>query len=403
MSFAATTFGPKLVWIETSGQSNSLFRVGTPRAAEFFAGIGLMRLGLADAQIDTVWANDIDAKKASLYEANFGRDEFELSDIRDVRGDDLPDVDIATASFPCTDLSLAGSRNGLGFTGAPRGSRGESSMFWEFARVIREMGSRKPPVLLLENVIGFASSRGGRDLLNVVAELNGLGYSCDLIELNAKHFVPQSRPRIFIVGLMDGSKHHSSDYLGSHRRWSARLLALDPSLRLHAWELPDLPAGPKTMEGIVEALPDTAKDWWEADRVAGLLGSLSAIQRARVEKLQQLGGEHWRTAYRRTRNGRPVWEVRADGIAGCLRAARGGSSRQAILRIKHDSVQVRWLSRVECARLMGAPEYRADCPDSQVLFGFGDAVCVPAVSWLAQAYLNPALATCESARAPAGF
>src|SRR4051812_866475 len=105
-------------------------------AAEFFAGIGLMRKGLEGAGISTRWANDIEPDKRDLYVANFGADAFALGDIRDVLGEDVPTVDIATASFPCTDLSLAGNRKGLGAAAAPRGEEGGSSMFWEFARVL---------------------------------------------------------------------------------------------------------------------------------------------------------------------------------------------------------------------------------------------------------------------------
>src|SRR4051794_35680317 len=139
--------------------------MGNLRAAEFFAGIGLMRLGLEAAGIETAWANDIERDKQDMYVSNFGADEFVLDDIRNIGADDgFPDVDVATASFPCTDLSLAGHRRGLGPTGASRDRGGGSSMFWEFARVLEELDQRRPSVVLLENVLGFASSNGGGDL-----------------------------------------------------------------------------------------------------------------------------------------------------------------------------------------------------------------------------------------------
>lgn len=88
------------------------------RVAEFFAGIGLMRMGLEREGWDTVWANDIDEKKWEMYRANFndGSSEFILGDVHAVKGTDLPDVELATASFPCNDLPLAGSRHGLAGT-----------------------------------------------------------------------------------------------------------------------------------------------------------------------------------------------------------------------------------------------------------------------------------------------
>src|SRR5690349_15545106 len=136
-------------------------RVTSPvRVAEFFAGVGLVRLALERRGARVVFANDLDATKARIYAANFGGDDFLLRDVRDVRGDDVPDVDLATASFPCTDLSLAGGRAGL--------AGKHSGTLFEFFRVLGEMGARRPPVVLLENVPGFATSHGGRDLAAAV-------------------------------------------------------------------------------------------------------------------------------------------------------------------------------------------------------------------------------------------
>lgn len=98
----------------------------------------------------------------------------------------------------------------------------------------------------------------------------------------------------------------------------------------------------------------------------------------------------YRTAYRRTRNGVAVWEVRPDDISGCLRTARGGSSKQAVVRLGNKRLQVRWMTPREYARLMGAGDYDLSAArNNQALFGFGDAVAVPAVSWLAENYLMP--------------
>jgi DNA (cytosine-5)-methyltransferase 1 len=145
------------------------------RAAEFFAGMGLVRAALEQESFKVVWANDIDRGKFELYRRNFPSGDFVLKDIENVRGWDIPDVEIATASFPCVDLSLAGGRAGL------NGSR--SGVFWQFTRAIEEMDLRRPPVVLLENVAGFASSRQGKDIEEAVSELNRLGYTCDRREM----------------------------------------------------------------------------------------------------------------------------------------------------------------------------------------------------------------------------
>jgi DNA (cytosine-5)-methyltransferase 1 len=82
-------------------------------------------------------------------------------------------------------------------------------------------------------------------------------------------------------------------------------------------------------------------------------------------------------------------ELRTDGIAGCLRTPKGGSARQILFKAGYGRYAVRLLTPVECARLMGADTYKIKVPLNQALFGFGDAVCVPAVTWIAQNYLNP--------------
>jgi DNA (cytosine-5)-methyltransferase 1 len=84
-------------------------------------------------------------------------------------------------------------------------------------------------------------------------------------------------------------------------------------------------------------------------------------------------------------------ELRTDGIAGCLRTPRGGSGRQILFCAGGGSYRVRLLTLRECARLMGADDYKINVPLNQALFGFGDAVCVPAIQWIAENYLNPVL------------
>lgn len=346
-----------------------------------------MRAGLEQAGIETVWANDIEPAKREVYVANFGNGEFLLADVRNVHGDDIPDVELATASFPCTDLSLAGSRRGLGDAAAPPGSEGGSSMFWEFARILDEMGSRRPAVVLLENVLGFGSSRDGQDLRSAVLELNRLGYSCDVRAIDARHFVPQSRPRIFVVGITAPPQSETSIETTHAPRWLKRLVETAPGARLHHRLLPELPRGPQDLRGVIDTLPPDAAEWWSAERVCRFVESLSSINHARLSALRSHEELVWRTAYRRTRAGRAVWEIRADAIAGCLRTARGGSSKQALVECAQGALRIRWITPRECARLMGATSFVLPQRRNQALFGFGDAVCVPLVRWLCESYV----------------
>ncbi len=359
-----------------------------PTVLEFFAGIGLVRLGLESAGFKVVWANDIEASKRDMYVGHFKdagqAGEFDLRDIARVDGAAMPaDVSLAWASFPCIDLSLAGWRRGLG------GSH--SSTFWHFTRVLDEMEESRPPVVVLENVVGLATSRGGEDLRAAITELNRLGYSADALTVDARRFVPQSRPRLFIVGALEtpsAQPNATTSALRPEWLWSA---FADPALKMHQAVLPDLP--PLLTEGLgreIEQLAGKDDRWWDEQRTRAFLASLSPVQATRLTRLRLARTTSYRTAYRRTREGKPVWEIRPDDISGCLRTARGGSSKQAVVQAGQGSVRARWMTPLEYARLMGASGYNLDgLRRNQALFGFGDAVCVPVVTWIAENYLMP--------------
>lgn len=360
--------------------SGSPFPRDRPRAAEFFAGIGLVRVALERAGFDVVYANDIEISKRDMYVSNFGASHFVCGDVREVRGDQIPAIDLATASFPCTDLSLAGNRAGL--CGV------QSSMFWEFARVLGEMGDRRPGIVLLENVPSFATSNGGADLRGALARLNDLGYSCDLFVLDARVFVPQSRPRLFIVGA--STPNDDEDWHGDLRpAWISDFVSRNPDLRLHARRLRVGPTVVPGLSDVVERLHLDDPRWWGTERVARFVGSLSPLQEDRLRRLRSSRKVMWVSAYRRTRRGAATWEMRRDSISGCLRTARGGSSKQALVRAGRGDLKIRWMTPREYARLQGAPEYKLgkEITANQALFGFGDAVCVPAVTWISEHYL----------------
>ena len=364
-----------------------------PRVAEFFAGIGLVRKAFEAEGFEIVWANDIEPTKFEVYRSNFGAADFRLGDVRDVRGDDVPDCEVATASFPCTDLSLAGNRAGL--------SGEQSSMFWAFARVLEEMGTRRPPFVLLENVPGFATSHGGRDLYEAIQALNSLGYACDLFVVDARTFVPQSRVRMFIVGSQTRSSS-ATDWQPSELRpeWVQRFRREHPDLDLQAEPLA-LPAATRTpLQEVVERLSGNDERWWDEGRLSRFVGSLSPLQASRLESMRNAKKLQWRTAYRRTRGGVAVWEIRNDAIAGCLRTARGGSSKQALVEAGRGAVRVRWMTAVEYAGLQGARDLDLSAVrERQALFGLGDAVCVPVIAWIARTYLRPALRNAPLANA----
>lgn len=354
------------------------------RAAEFFAGIGLVRAGLESAGFEIVWANDYEPAKKEMYERNFGTDhDFALGDVAEVNSSHLPeDLDFAWASFPCTDLSLAGDRRGL--------AGKQSGTFFHFTRILAELGDKKPRVIALENVNGLATSHGGDDMAALVRELNNLGYSVDVMALDGRRFVAQSRPRIFVVGSIDVPEEDTEDVSTLRPEWLQGVFQ-DETLVTHRAALPEPPAMMTVgLSDVIEAMGPRDIRWWEAERKKRFLDSLSPVQRGRLDAMKASELVTYRTAYRRTRAGVPVWEIRADEISGCLRTARGGSSKQAVVMAGQGRIAVRWMTPLEYARLMGAPDYNLKgLRDSQILFGFGDAVVVPAVQWVGDNYLAP--------------
>jgi DNA (cytosine-5)-methyltransferase 1 len=351
--------------------------------AEFFAGIGLMRVGLEKEGWKIVFANDIDEKKQEMYKAHFpdADEHFVMDDVHKLRADQVPYCTLATASFPCNDLSLAGARAGL------KGK--QSSAFWGFIEVLEKM-SRKPPLVLVENVTGFLTSHAGRDFTEALKALNSLGYAVDAFILDAVDFVPQSRQRLFIIGTL-GTE--CSDALVTESRVRPRALVgyinSHPEIHWNTRSLPSPPGVNSGLESVLEELPHDCPEWWSTERAQYLLSQMSKKHRRVANEMIQ--GKRWSygTVFRRVRNNVSMAELRTDNVAGCLRTPRGGSGRQILFKAGKGKYFARLLTPRECARLMGADDFIIEGTLNQALFGFGDAVCVPVVEWIARHYLNP--------------
>ena len=357
---------------------------------EFFAGIGLVRLGLSAGGWKVTFANDIDPRKYKMYADNFpdAPAHYLVEDINNVNVSQVPAATLAQASFPCVDLSLAGYRRGL--------NGHHSGSYWGFVRILRELGPRRPELVLIENVTGFVTSHKGADLRAALAALGQLGYRHDAFVLNALHFVPQSRPRLFIAGM----QHRPNWEIRPAEALTFRGESLCPGqlarfvIENHdlPWSFLPLPEPPAPVIGfsrMLEYLNDGDRRWWSGERVNYLLNQMSERHCAAANAMIRSDTIGAGTVYRRIRNGKSMAELRVDSVAGCLRTPRGGSSRQILLVAGQGSCRARFMTPREYARLQGVPDwYQINVPANQALFGFGDAVCVPAIEWIAEHVLK---------------
>src|SRR5882757_2286080 len=153
------------------------------------------------------FANDFDPMKVQVYADNWGEAEILEGDIHKVEVGDLGRrADLAWASFPCQDLSTAG--NGLGIGQAGGANRTRSGTFWAFIDLMKDLkaSGRLPRIVVLENVVGLLTINGGEEFKAVVAALDRLGMRAGAMVVDARHFVPQSRQRVFIVAVSQSAK-----------------------------------------------------------------------------------------------------------------------------------------------------------------------------------------------------
>jgi DNA (cytosine-5)-methyltransferase 1 len=364
---------------------------------EFFAGGGMTRLGLGK-EWTCAFANDFDEKKARTYRDNFcDSGELRVTDIRKLSSHDLPGyADLAWASFPCQDLSLAGAGGGL--------AAERSGSFWPFWHLMTQLVEehRAPPIIVLENVYGTLTSHRGRDFQSICQALSIGGYRFGALVIDAVHFVPQSRPRLFVVAFRDQVREPSPLVsTGPDGMWhipgvvqAFEGLAKDLQESWLWWHVPAPKPRPSVFADLIEDEP-TGVAWHSATETKHLLHLMSSVNLAKVEEAKKLGRQVVGAIYRRTRpdgSGRSTQraEVRFDDIAGCLRTPTGGSSRQTILLVEGEKIRSRLLSPREAARLMGLPDnYRLPSNYNAAYHIAGDGVVVPVVKHLARTLLTP--------------
>ena len=366
---------------------------------DFFAGGGMAGVGLG-TEWKCLFANDIDAKKAESYRANHdGGNELLLKDVAKVSVEEIPErADLVWASFPCQDLSLAGKGAGLA------GKR--SGMFKPFWALVESLhaNDRAPKIIALENVYGAITSNGGRDFATLAAAFSDLGYRFGAVVVDAVYFVPQSRPRLFMIGIHPDLKIPQSSMCdGPCAHWHPKALIEGHNLLSKAalskwkwWNL-EAPATRKTsLSSIIEEKP-VGVEWHTEAETQYLLDLMSENNLKKVLAAKDLRTKVVGTIYRRTRmesDGvkRQRAEVRFDEIAGCLRTPAGGSSRQTIMVVEGESVRSRLLSPREAASLMGLPDtYVLPKKYNDAYKLAGDGVAAPVVRFLAASIFEPIL------------
>lgn len=343
------------------------------------------------------FANEWSENKAATYSERFGTDELHICDVAELDPSQLPGTPtLVWASFPCQDLSLAG--NGAGLSGSRSGT---FRPFWKLILgLIRQ--HRHPKIIVLENVVGTLTSHNGKDFAAIVSALQSAGYLVGALIMDAAKFLPQSRPRLFIVAA-NAELHLPSCLLLAKpsKPWHTKSLCIAvekfPAEMRKAWvwwNVP-VPSHPTvTLSDLIEDEP-VGVAWHTKAETEHILRMMSSLHRKKLKKAQLFKQRIVGTVYRRTRldeNGTRTQraEIRFDQIAGCLRTPVGGSSRQTIVVVEGSQIRSRLLSPREAARLMGVPEsYPIPRKYNDAYHLFGDGLAVPVVSWLSEHLLLP--------------
>jgi DNA (cytosine-5)-methyltransferase 1 len=258
-----------------------------------------------------LFANDVDKLKGWSYADNWGRGVLRVGDIATLKVSDLPaiPVGLSWSSSPCQDLSLAGTRAGLS------GSR--SRVFWDWWGLTKGLCAIgcAPRIVCLENVCGLATSNRGADLALVRRAFEAADYDTAITIIDARNFVPQSRPRLFVVG---AQKNLGVDI-------ASLVDQATKALPICAAQVVDI---------LIPGLP-----FHTPLETAEVLASMTAVNLAKVAEMRQAGQGVVRTYLKRVRRdvvGNIVSEVevRNDELSGALRTAKGGSSIEGLVAIR---------------------------------------------------------------------
>ena len=324
---------------------------------DLFAGIGGIRAGFEAISGQCVFSSEWDSYSQKTYSENFPSTHVLAGDITQIAAKDIPDHDVLLAGFPCQPFSIAGvsKKNALGKAHG-FACEAQGTLFFDVARIIK---TKQPKAFLLENVKNLQSHDKGRTFDVIKRTLTEeLGYSIHVKVIDAAHYVPQHRERIYIVGFREPS-------------------AFD-------WAALQLPEKTHSLAEILHRNDGTEPFLsWDADRFYDheakrplskytLTNNLWRYLQAYAEKHRLKG------------NGFGFGLVRESNIARTL-SARYYKDGSEILIYQGESKNPRRLTPRECARLMGYPDsFRIPVSDSRAYRQFGNSVVVDVITQVAK-------------------
>jgi len=324
---------------------------------DLFAGIGGIRLAFEKHGGRCVFTSEWDPYARKTYSANFhdGPGHIFADDITKVHVDDIPDHDVLLAGFPCQPFSIAGvsKKNALG---RPHGfaDKTQGTLFFDVARIL---DAKRPAAFLLENVKNLVNHDKGRTFSTILDVLeNELGYHVDHRIIDGKHFVPQHRERIIIVGFREPVDFSWGDL-----------------------KLPDLEDAPRMASVLHREDGTEPADWPYISGPKGKVLDKYTLSDKLWKYLQDYAAKH-----REKGNGFGFGLVTRKDVARTL-SARYYKDGSEILVWQGPKKNPRRLTPRECARLMGFDDnFRIPVSDTRAYKQFGNSVVVPVIMEVAR-------------------
>ncbi len=338
-----------------SGMREADDRFTTFTFIDLFAGIGGLRAAFDAAGGRCVFTSEWDRFAQQTYEANYRDNRPIEGDITKIDVDQIPEHDVLVAGFPCQPFSIAGvsKKNALGrahgFLDETQGT-----LFFDVARIIDH---HRPAAFLLENVKNLKSHDKGRTFEVIRRTLEDeLGYELHVKVIDAKHFLPQHRERVVLVGFRDATSFSWNDV-----------------------NLPE--AGVSRMRDILH--PEDGSEVAESHFTLGADASVNEKYTLSDKLWQYL--QNYAAKHKAAGNGFGFGLVGPNDTCRTL-SARYYKDGSEILIDRGAGKNPRRLTPRECARLMGFPEdFRIPVSDTQAYKQFGNSVAVPVFKAVAKA------------------